>query len=479
MRNFKKACSLGANRISRRGFLTRAAGAAVGLTALPRYVLGNSGFTAPSEKLNVAVIGAGGQGMNNMKALLGCSDVQIIAVCDVAEKTMSEWNKGGTGRSPALRTVEEHYSGRGQTKDYKRCEGFVDFRKMFDKEKNIDAVMIATPDHNHATATMWAINNKKHVYCEKPLTHNIYEARKIAEAAREADVVTQMGNQGHSGEGIRMTVEWIRDGAIGDIREVHSWSHNEGKYENTPETKPAEKPPIPAGLDWDLWLGPRPYRPYHPAYHPGLWRAWWDFGNSTLGDMACHNMDPAFWALDLGHPESVEASSTKFTDETAPIAAVYYYQFGARGKMPPVKVVWYSGGILPPKPEELEEERRLTGGGNGILFIGDKGKIMCDGWGGTPQIIPQSKMKEYKQPPKTIPRVGGDHFRDWIDACKKGTRACSDFSYSGPMTEVVLLGNVALRTGKKIYWDARSMTATNAPEAEQLIHPAYHNGWTL
>jgi predicted dehydrogenase len=478
MQNEKNKCSSGANKISRRGFLTRAAGTAIGFTILPRYVLGNSGFTAPSEKLNVAIIGAGNQGMNDMRGLLECSDVQIIAVCDVAEQAASDEGKAGIGRNPAIRTVESRYSGKEQTKDYVKCAGFVDFREMFDKQKNIDAVLIATPDHNHAIATMWAIKNKKHVYCEKPLTHNIYEARKIAEAAREAGIVTQMGNQGHSGEGIRLTVEWIRDGAIGDIREVHSWSHNPGRYgENT--TRPKEQPPVPQGLNWDLWLGPKPNRPYHPAYHPALWRGWWDFGNSTIGDMACHNMDPAFWALDLGYPESVEASSTEFNDETAPLGAIYYYKFGARGKMPPVNVTWYSGGILPPKPEELEEQRKLTGGGNGILFIGDKGRIMCDGWGGTPQIIPQTKMKEYKQPTKTILRVGGDHLRNWIDACKKGTKACSDFSYSGPMTEAVLLGNVALRTGKKILWDAKNMAATNTPEAEQFIHPVYHNGWTL
>jgi predicted dehydrogenase len=478
MQTVKRKCSLGANKISRRGFLTRAAGTAVGFTILPRYVLGNSGFTAPSEKLNVAVIGAGNQGMNDMRGLLQFSDVQILAVCDVAEQAASDESKGGIGRGPALKTVENAYSGKEQTKDYSKCAGFADFREMFDKVKNIDAVLIATPDHNHAIATMWAIKNKKHVYCEKPLTHDIYEARKITEAARQAGIVTQMGNQGHSGEGIRLTVEWIRDGAIGNIREVHSWSRNPGRFdENT--ARPKEQPPVPQGLNWDLWLGPKPNRPYHPAYHPALWRGWWDFGNSTIGDMACHNMDPAFWALDLGHPESVEASSTELNEETAPIGAIYYYQFGARGKIPPVKIVWYSGGIFPPKPEELEEQRRLTGGGNGILFIGDKGKIMCDGWGGTPQIIPYSKMKEYKQPPKTIPRVGGDHLRNWVDACKKGTKACSDFSYSGPMTEVVLLGNVALRTGKKIHWDAKNMTATNAPEAEQFIHPAYHNGWTL
>jgi predicted dehydrogenase len=479
MRNLKKTCSLKANGISRRGFLTGTIGSVAGFTVLPRYVLGGAGFTPPSEKLNVALIGAGGQGINDMRALLECSDVQVIAICDVSEKTEAILERSITGRMPALRIVNQHYSAKGQTKDYGKCAEYADFRKMFDKQKNIDAVLIATPDHNHAIATMWAIKNKKHVYCEKPLTYSIFEARKIAQAAKEAGIVTQMGNQGHSGEGIRMTVEWIRDGAIGDVREVHSWSNFQGRQAYTPETRPTERPPVPKGLDWDLWLGPRPKRPYHPAYHPAFWRAWWDFGNSTIGDMACHNLDPAFWALDLGHPESVEASSSNFNDETAPVSAIYYYQFPARGKLLPVKVTWYSSGILPQKPEELEEERLLTGGGNGILFIGDKGKIMCDGWGGTPQIIPQSKMREYKQPSKTIPRVDGDHFRDWVNACKNGTKACSDFSYSGPMTEVVLLGNVALRTGKKLYWNAGNMSATNAPEAGQFIHPAYHNGWTL
>jgi len=469
-----------AKKISRRGFLASTAGAAAGVTVLPRYILGGEGITPPSEKLNIAVIGAGGQGTTDMKALLAYPDVQVMAVCDVAEKTESRWDDDNwTGRGPAMKTVNDHYASNEKTKEYKPCAGYVDFREMFEKEKNIDAVLIGTPDHIHAIATMWAIKNKKHVYCEKPLTHSIWESRRIAEAAREAGVVTQMGNQGHSGEGIRLTVEWIRDGAIGEVREVHSWSHNSGRYEGTPAIRPEEKPPVPDGLDWDLWLGPRPKRPYHRGLHPGMWRAWWDFGNSTLGDMACHNVDPAFWALDLGHPTSVEANSSRFNDETAPVAAIYHYQFPARGKMPPVKLTWYTGGLFPPKPEELEEGRVLDGKGNGVLFIGDKGKIMCAGWGGSPLIIPDSKMKEYKRPARTLPRTNGDHTRDWVNAIKKGTKACSDFSYSAHLTEVVLLGNVALRAGKKIYWDGANMKATNAPEADKLINPGYNNGWTL
>jgi len=479
MSNLKKNSSPKANGISRRGFLAGTIGSTLGFTILPRYVLGGAGFTPPSERLNVALIGAGSQGINDMRALLDCPDVQIVAVCDVSERTEARPEREITGRLAGMRLVNQHNAEKGLSKDAGKCAGFSDFRVMFEKQQDFDAVLIATPDHNHAITTMWAIKNKKHVYCEKPLTYSIFEARKITEAAKEAGIVTQMGNQGHSGEGIRMTVEWIRDGAIGDVREVHAWSNHQGRWPNTPAERPKDTPSVPKGLDWNLWLGPRPKRPYHSAYHPAYWRAWWDFGNSTIGDMACHNLDPAFWALDLGHPESVEASSSNFNEETAPVAAIYYYQFPARGKMPPVKVTWYTSGILPQKPEELEEERLLTGGGNGILFIGDKGKIMCDGWGGTPQIIPQSKMREYKQPEKTIPRVAGDQFTDWVNACKTGTKACSDFSYSGPMTEVVLLGNVALRTGKKLYWDAGNMTATNAPDAQRFINPGYHNGWTL
>jgi hypothetical protein len=287
-----------------------------------------------------------------------------------------------------------------------------------------------------------------------------------------------MGNQGHSGEGIRLTVEWIRDGAIGDVREVHSWSNTGVDWAGYRVARPKETPPVPAGLNWDLWLGPAPHRPYHIAYAPYNWRGWWDFGTGAIGDMACHNMDPAFWALDLGHPVSVEASSTGINPETTPFGSIVRYQFPARRSMPPVTVTWYGGGLMPPRPEELEPGRELTGNGNGILFVGDKGKIMCPGWGGNPRIIPETKMRAYQVPSKTIPRSNGHH-RDWIEACKGGRPASSHFDYAGPMTEVILLGNVALRTGKKVSWDGANMKATNAPEADQYIRPEYRNGWTI
>jgi len=467
-------------KISRRQFIGNFAAATAAFTVVPRYVLGRSGYTPPSEKLNVAIIGTGGQGTQNIKGLLRHADVQIIAICDVNEQSdYSRFYYGGVaGRKPARELIEKHYASQKSTGSYKGCASYIDFRQMFEKEKGIDAVLVATPDHVHAIATMTAIKNGKHVYCEKPLTHSIHEARKITEAARQAKVATQMGNQGHSGEGIRLTVEWIRDGAIGDVREVHSWSHTGAEWAGNRTARPKETPPVPSGLDWDLWLGPAARRPYHPAYAPYNWRGWWDFGTGANGDMACHNMDPAFWALELDHPISVEASSSGINPETTPLTSTIHYQFGARKNMPPVRMTWYGGGLMPPRPEELEPGRELTGGGNGILFVGDKGKIMCPGWGGSPRIIPETKMKAYKLPPKTLARSKGHH-RDWIDACKGGKPASSNFDYAGPMTEVVLLGNVALRTGRKLAWDGPNMKATNAPEADRYIRPEYHNNWTL
>ena len=479
MASHNKSSSSKITRISRRNFIGGAAAAAA-FAVVPRYVLGRSGYTAPSEKLNIAIIGTGGQGTQNIKGLLGHSDIQVMAICDVNEESdYSRFYYGGTaGRKPAAELIEKHYASNKASAQYKGCVQYIDFRRMLEKEKAIDAVLVATPDHIHAIATMAAIRHGKHVYCEKPLTHSIYEARRIAQAAREAKVATQMGNQGHSGEGIRLTVEWIRDGAIGDIREVHSWSGAGRDWVGDRTSRPVETPPVPAGLDWDLWLGPVKHRPYHPTYAPYSWRGWWDFGTGAIGDMACHNMDPAFWALDLGYPVSVEGHAESISPETTPPTSTIEYEFPARGKMPPVKVTWYGGGLMPPRPEELEPSRELTGNGNGILFVGDKGKIMCPGWGGNPRIIPEEKMKAYKLPAQTIPRVAGHH-RDWIDACKGGKPASSNFNYAGPMTEVVLLGNVALRTGKKLAWDGANMKATNALEADEYIHPEYLNGWTL
>ena len=403
----------------------------------------------------------------------------MIALCDVNQEsdyTPFYYDDETAGLRPALKIVEEFYADQERSGTYKGCAAYQDFHEMLEKERGIDAVVISTPDHVHAVACMAAIKKRKHVYCEKPLTHSVYETRVVTEAARKAGVATQMGNHGHSGEGIRLTVEWIRDGAIGPVREVHGWSDVGGSSWADMEDRPEETPPVPETLDWDRWLGPAPYRPYHPAYAPYNWRGWWDFGTGGIGDMACHNLDPAFWALDLGYPSNVEASSSRLSAETVPAGALYHFEFPARSDMPPVTMKWYDGGLMPPRPRELEEGRRM--GGDGIYFVGDEGVIMCGGWGGTPRIIPESKMQAFKRPPRTIPRVPG-HRPDWINACKGGNPATTNFNYAGPLTEMVLLGNVALRTRKKLYWDGPNMKAKNVPEADKYIRPKFRDGWSL
>lgn len=465
------------SKLSRRRFLGQASAAALSATVVPRHVLGGVGHTPPSETVNVAIIGTGGQGLHNMRALLQEDDVQIPAVADVrGEADYSQFYYRGTaGRIPAMKMVDKKNAERSSSGRPKACKGYVDFRKMLDEEKGIDAVLIATPDHMHAVTSLAAIARGKHVYCEKPLARTVHETRRVTEAARAAKVATQMGNHGHSGAGIRMTVEWIRDGVIGDVNEVHAWST--GTPNSGFRSRPTETPPVPSDLNWDLWLGPIAHRPYHPTYAPYRWREWWDFGTGTMGDMACHNMDPAFWALELGHPETVEARCAGLNNETVPYAGTVYYQFPKRGNKPPVKLTWYSG-LKPERPEELAEGRDLIGGGNGILFVGDKGKLMCSGWAGSPRLVPLEKTREYKKPAISIPRSKGHH-RDWIDACKGGEPASSNFDYSGHLSELVVLGNAAMRVQKKIQWDGPNLKALNCPELDAFIRPDYQNGWTL
>jgi len=424
---------------------------------VPRHVLGGSGQTPPSEKLNIAGIGVGGQGGGDLNAV---SSQNIVALCDV------DWGHAA-----------------GTFRRYPKAQKYRDFRKMLDKEeKNIDAVIVATPDHIHAVASMAAIKRGKHVYCEKPLTHSVYEARMLAEAAREHKVATQMGNQGQASEGTRLMCEYIWDGAIGPVREVHVWTDRPLRGLNSvywPQgvDRPQDTPKVPDGLDWDLWLGPAPKRPYHPAYVPFKWRGWWDFGTGALGDIGCHSLDPVFRALKLGAPTSVEASCTLVNKETYPVASVVRYQFGARGDMPPVKVIWYDGGMRPARPDELEDGRRLGTGGH--LFVGDKGKMLGD------RLIPESRRKEYGKPPQMIPRSPGHHI-EWIEACKGGKPAGSNFDHAGPLAEAVLLGNVALRpemkekmNRTKLLWDGPNLKITNVPEANEFLRRDYRDGWTL
>lgn len=463
---------------TRRQFLGTAAAATV-CTIVPRYVLGGPRFVAPSEKVNIAIIGAGGQGRTNARHLFNEPEAQIIAVCDVADSVdlNAFYYKGLGGRTPVKAEVEKHY---GKTRPGFRCAVHEDFRVMLEKEKGIDAVLCATPDHHHALVSITAMRLGKHVYCEKPLTHSVWEARQVAKVAKETGVATQLGNQGHSGEGIRLTCEWIWDGAIGPVREVHAWSDT-GKFCRT-AGRPQEVAAVPAGLNWDLWLGPRESRPYHPSYAPFTWRGWWAFGTGALGDMACHNIDPAVWALKLEAPRSVEATSAVVDDEVTSLAgSICTYEFDARGSMPAVKLTWYDGGLRPPVPQGIDPKdprQRLGEGGNGILFIGEKGMMTCAGWAGMPRILPLSLHRDYKRPEKTLPRVKGHH-ADWLAACKGGKAASGNFEYGARLTELVLLGNVALRSKKKLLWDGPNLRAANAPEAQTFLKDQYRKGWEV
>ena len=448
--------------ISRRKFLSNSALAAFSFHYIPSRLLGAD---APSNKLNIAGIGVGGMGGGNLRQ---CERENIVALCD----------------------VDSRYAG-GTFKRYPKAKVYKDYRVMFDKQKDIDAVVIATPDHTHAVITMVALEAGKHVYCQKPLTHTVYEARKITEAARKYKVQTQMGNQGHSSEHIRLLKEWLADGAIGDVTEVHAWTDRPvggAIWSNfAVRARPKDEPPVPETLDWDLWLGPVAYRPYHPEYHPTKWRAWLDFGTGALGDMGCHIIDPAFWGLDLGAPESIQATSTHWQEEvsseTFPRASIIRFKFPARGKRPPVKLTWYDGRLLPPIPDALKKGRKLPG--SGALIIGDKGCIMHGSHGASEvRIIPETKMREYKRPEKTIPRVkGGRHEGDWLRACKEGkdgTPASSNFDYGGSLTEMALLGMLALRMkDQNLEWDAENLEFKNNDAANELLHIKYRDGWQI
>ena len=452
--------SNGAIQVSRRRFLASAALTSAAATILPSHVLGLDGSKPPSEKLNIAGIGVGGRGADD---LVGVSSENIVALCDV------DWGY-------AAKTF----------KKYPNAKLYKDYRKMLEEQKDIDAVIVATPDHNHAMASMTAIKAGKHVYCEKPLTHSVWEAQQLAQAAREHKVATQMGNQGQASEATRRLCEMVWDGAIGPVREVHIWTDRPSNglfnvYWPQGVERPKGTPPVPEKLDWDLWLGPAPERPYNPAYLPFVWRGWWDFGTGALGDIGCHACDPVFRALKLHYPISVEASSTRVNKETYPLASIVTYHFPARDPMPPVKLTWYDGGMRPPRPPELEEGELM--GANGHLLVGDKGKIL-GGHSGY-HLIPESRAKEYGDPPRMLERSIG-HYKEWIEACKGGKPAGSNFDWAGPLAEVVLMGNVALRhdlreelTYKKLLWDGAAKRFTNSEDANQFLRREYRSGWKL
>ena len=462
-------------RVSRRTFLGGAAAVAA-LAVVPRHVLGGPRQIAPSEKLTLAGIGTGGQGLQNMAAFLEFPEVRVVAVCDVNRESGGylswNWTQGkeqkAAGREPARRAVEERYAEEKRSGKYAGCNAYSDFRELLAKE-NVDAVMVATPDHTHAVITMAALKMGKHVYCEKPLTYSVQEARQVTEAARRAGVATQLGNHGQATEESRLTREIIMDGAIGPVREVQVWSPPRFWSWPTWAGRPPETPPVPDGLDWNLWLGPAPERPYHPAYCPWTWRNWWDFGTGLLGDLGCHKLSTVFKALKLGHPASVEACSCKFDSEIYPLSVIARYEFPARGRLPPLTLSWYDGGLKPAQPKDLEPGRRIED----VIYIGEKATLMGH------RLIPESKMKEYGRPPKVLPRSVG-HYKEFVDAARGGPPAGANFvDHAGLLTETCLLGNVALRAGKKLAWDGPNMRITNDDAANQYLHREYRQGWTL
>ena len=443
---------------SRRNFVKHTSTGALGFYFLPKGMLGKN---APSNKLNIAGIGVGGMGAANLKQ---CEKENIVALCDV-----------------------DHDFSAPVFKKYSRANVYTDYRKMLENQKDIDAVIIATPDHTHAVITMIAMEMGKHVYVQKPLTHTVYEARRLTEAAHQFGVQTQMGNQGHSSEEIRLLKEWIEDGIIGPVREVYGWTDRPvgGRpWSNfLVQAKPEDKPPRPNTLNWDLWLGPASYRAYHPDYHPGKWRAWMDFGTGAMGDMGCHILDPAFWALDLGAPSVVQATSTHWEpdveSQTYPRASIVRMDFPARGNKPPVKLTWSDGRILPPVPSEFKSGQEFPP--SGALLIGDDGVILHGSHGARNlKVFPEELMTEYNKPDKTIRRVEGSHEEDWIRACKDGNTASSDFNYGGPLTEMALLGMIAIRVkNQRLLWDSQALHFTNNEEANRYVHKEYRKGWTL
>ena len=444
----------GSNDFSRRRFLQGTAAAATSGFAAPAIVSGRN----LNEKLRIAVIGCGGRGGSNLQSV---ASEQITAVCDV--------------NSQALDAAAQRHPGARKE---------VDFRKVYDHASEFDAVVVSTCEHTHAFATLPALQLGKHVYCEKPLTHNVWEARKIREAAAKAKVATQMGIQIHAGNNYRRVVELIQTGAIGPVSEVHVWVGRAWGLQSPEEAKangdivsvqerPREAETPPAHLNWDLWLGPAPARPYHNVYFPGpKWYRWWDFGNGTMSDLGSHWIDLPFWALKLDYPRTIEASGPPPHPELAPASMQVTYEYGQRGELPPVKLTWYQGKNRPP----LIAEGKVPGWDSGVLFVGSKGMLLSDY--GKNVLLPEERFVDFKRPePFLAPSIG--HHEEWIQAAKTGGPTTCDFEYSGWLTEANHLGNVAYRVGKKLEWDAQSLRATNAPEADPLIRREYRSGWSL
>jgi predicted dehydrogenase len=441
-------------KLGRRRFLRDSALAGAATLGFPAILRSHS----PNSKLNIAVIGAGGRGASNLSSV---ASENIVALCDVNATALSK----AAAKFPSARTYR-------------------DFRKLYDKAQDIDAVVVSTTEHTHAFATLPALKMKKHVFCEKPLTRDVREARIIIDAARAAGVVTQMGTQIHAGDNYRRVVELIQSGAIGPVGEVHVWVSRAWGWQSEEEAKankdivfvqnrPKESMPVPADLDWDLWIGPAPFRPYHEVYLPGpKWYRWWDFGNGTMSDLGSHWIDLPFWALKLDAPLTIEADGPPPHPEIAPASMSARYTYGARGELPPVTLTWYQGTFKP----EIWKEKGIPQWPNGVLFVGKKGMVLSDY--GKHVLLPEKDFADFQRPPRTIPASVGHH-QEWINACKTGAATTCNFGYSGPLTIANHLGNVAYRAGRKLEWDAKRLRFRNAREAERFLGRRYRKGWSL
>jgi len=451
------------NPISRRQFVATTAAAGL-VQIVPRHILGGAHHTAASERLNIAGIGVGGKGVSDLS---NCKEENIVALCD----------------------VDPNYAANTFAK-YPNAKVYTDYRVMLEKQKDIDAVAIATPDHTHAVIAMAAMQAGKHVFLQKPLTHSLLEAKTLLEESRRHKVQTQMGNQGHSSEHIRLLKEWLEDGIIGPVEQVYAWTDRpvggNPWSDFAVKSKSIRQPAMPHNLNWDLWLGPAQSRAYHPDYHPKKWRAWLDFGTGALGDMGCHIIDPAVWALDLGFPETIEATSTHWepdvASQTYPRASLVEYKFPARGDKPPVTLNWSDGRLLPRRPDLLPDAVELPN--SGALLIGRDGVILHGSHGASGlRVFPESKFQNYLRPEKSIPRVKGGqqgHHQDWIRACKDGKASASNFEYGAALTQIVLLGVLAIRAkNRKLHWDTNNFAFKNDDEANALIHSPYRDGWVL
>ncbi len=509
--------------ITRREFIGKAAVTGAAFTIVPRHVLGR-GFTPPSDMLNIACVGVGGMGRSN---LINLSSQNIVALCDVdwgyTDKNLSRLDtdasnlqnhidhptEGATATAPAVSAAEAakmkaRLDGILHLKNdlIPKAKRYSDYREMLEKQKDIDAVVVATPDHMHAPITLAAMDLAKHVYVQKPLTWSIDEARKLSKRATETKLATQMGNQGHSLNDARMAVEYIQSGAIGEVKEIHIWTDRPVGFWPQGVPRPqapkdaldtlgwnpagvdtrlaaamaAGSYPIPQTLSWDLFLGVGPSLPYHPVYHPFNWRGWVDWGVGAIGDMGAHLLDVSMWSLNLGLPTSIETVSTPFNGASYPTATMTFYEFPARGAMPPVKLTWYDGGLLPRKPEEIGEEQLKKEGGS--LLIGTKGKLIHDTYGANPRLLPKTLHDSVGKPKEKLVRIANEaHEMNWVDAAKGKTKTSCPFEYAAMLTEVMLLGVVSLRAGKKIFYDGANMRATNAPEANQFFSRQYRTGW--